>query len=136
STKMKVLVKGIESPEDAELCVQNGADGVIVSNHGGRATDSGRATIDSLPEVVQVVRNRVPVLVDGGFRRGTDVFKALALGARAICIGRPYMWGVAAFGQPGVETVLAILRREFNLVMAECGKHSVAEINASSIVHA
>jgi isopentenyl diphosphate isomerase/L-lactate dehydrogenase-like FMN-dependent dehydrogenase len=91
STRMKVLVKGIESPEDADLCVQNGADGVIVSNHGGRATDSGRATIDSLPEVVQVVRNRIPILVDGGFRRGTDVFKALALGARAVCIGRPYM---------------------------------------------
>ena len=135
-TSMKILVKGIENPEDAELCVQNGADGIIVSNHGGRATESGRATIDSLPEVVQVVRGRVPVLVDGGFRRGTDVFKALALGARAICIGRPYMWGVAAFGQPGVETVLAILRREFNLVMAECGKRSVAEITPSSIVRA
>ncbi len=134
TTSMKVLVKGIENPEDADLCVQNGADGIIVSNHGGRATESGRATIDSLPEVIQVVRNRVPVLVDGGFRRGTDVFKALALGARAICIGRPYMWGVASFGQPGVETVLAILRREFNLVMAECGKHSIAEIGPSSIV--
>lgn len=134
ATSMKILVKGIENPEDAELCVQNGADGIIVSNHGGRATESGRATIDSLPEVVQVVRNRVPVLVDGGFRRGTDVFKALALGARAICIGRPYMWGVAAFGQPGVESVLAILRREFHLVMAQCGKHSLAEINPSSIV--
>ena len=135
-TTMKILVKGIENPEDADLCVQNGADGIIVSNHGGRATESGRATIDSLPEVVQVVRGRVPVLVDGGFRRGTDVFKALALGARAICIGRPYMWGVAAFGQPGVETVLAILRREFNLVMAECGKRSVAEITSSSVVKA
>jgi len=136
TTTMKILVKGIESPEDAELCVRYGADGIIVSNHGGRATDSGRATIDSLPEVIQVVRGRIPVLVDGGFRRGTDVFKALALGAKAICIGRPYMWGVAAFGQPGVETVLTILRREFNLVMAECGKKSVPEINAASIVRA
>ena len=136
ATRMKVLVKEIESPEDADLCVQSGADGVIVSNHGGRSTESGRATIDSLPEVIQVVRNRIPVLVDGGFRRGTDVFKALALGARAICIGRPYMWGVAAFGTPGVETVLAILRREFNLVMAQCGKHSIAEITPASIVHA
>ena len=135
-TSMKILVKGIENPEDAGLCVQNGADGIIVSNHGGRATESGRATIDSLPEVVQAVRGRVPVLVDGGFRRGTDVFKALALGARAVCIGRPYMWGVAAFGQPGVESVLAILRREFNLIMAECGKLSVAEITPSSIVKA
>ena len=136
STKMKVLVKGIENPEDADLCVQNGADGIIVSNHGGRASESGRATIDSLPEVVQVVRNRVPVLVDGGFRRGTDVFKALALGARAICIGRPYMWGLAAFGDAGVEAVLAIMRREFNLIMAECGKHSVAEITPASIIRA
>jgi 4-hydroxymandelate oxidase len=136
TTTMKILVKGIETSEDAELCVRYGADGIIVSNHGGRATDSGRATIDSLPEVIQAVRGRIPVLVDGGFRRGTDVFKALALGAKAICIGRPYMWGVAAFGQSGVETVLAIMRREFNLVMAECGKKSVAEINASSIVKA
>jgi 4-hydroxymandelate oxidase len=136
TTAMKVLVKGIESPEDAELCVQYGADGVIVSNHGGRATDTGRATIDSLPEVVQAVRGRIPVLVDGGFRRGTDVFKALALGARAICIGRPYMWGVAAFGQPGVEAVLAIMQREFNLVMAECGKRSISEITSASIVRA
>jgi isopentenyl diphosphate isomerase/L-lactate dehydrogenase-like FMN-dependent dehydrogenase len=134
ATRMKIVVKGIESAEDADLCLRNGADGVIVSNHGGRATESGRATIDSLPEVVQTVRDRIPVLVDGGFRRGTDVFKALALGARAICIGRPYMWGVAAFGQPGVETVLAILRREFNLVMAQCGKQSVGEIRSSSIV--
>ena len=134
TTAMKILVKGIETPEDAELCVRYGADGVIVSNHGGRATNSGRATIDSLPDVLRVVRGRIPVLVDGGFRRGTDVFKALALGARAICIGRPYMWGVAAFGPPGVEAVLAILRREFNLVMAECGKKSIAEIDAGSIL--
>jgi isopentenyl diphosphate isomerase/L-lactate dehydrogenase-like FMN-dependent dehydrogenase len=134
TTSMKVLVKGIESGEDAELCVRYGADGVIVSNHGGRATDSGRATIDSLPEVVQAVRGRIPVLVDGGFRRGTDIFKALALGARAICIGRPYMWGVAAFGQEGVETVLGILRREFQLVMAECGKRSIGEITSSAIM--
>src|SRR5439155_21489754 len=98
STSMKVVVKGIENPEDADLCVQNGADGIIVSNHGGRATESGRATLDCLPEVIQVVRNRGPVIVDGGFRRGTDVFKALALGARAIGIVRPYMWGVSAFG--------------------------------------
>jgi 4-hydroxymandelate oxidase len=134
TTSMKILVKGIETAEDAELCVRYGADGVIVSNHGGRATNSGRATIDSLPDVLRVVRGRIPVLVDGGFRRGTDVFKALALGARAICIGRPYMWGVASFGQPGVEAVLAILRREFNLVMAECGKKSIAEIDGGSIL--
>ena len=136
TTSMKILVKGIETSEDAELCVRYGADGVIVSNHGGRATNSGRATIDSLPDVVRAVRGKMPVLVDGGFRRGTDVFKALALGARAVCIGRPYMWAVAAFGEPGVETVLSILRREFNLVMAECGKKSVAEIDGSAILKA
>lgn len=136
ATSMKILVKGIETSEDAELCVEYGADGLVVSNHGGRATEDGRATIDSLPEVVQAVRRRIPVLVDGGFRRGTDVFKALALGARAICIGRPYMWGLSAFGEAGVEAVLGILRREFNLVMAQCGKRSIAEINSSSIVRA
>ena len=134
STTMKVVVKGIENPEDAALCVDNGADGIIVSNHGGRATESGRATIDSLPEVVETVRNRVPVLVDGGFRRGTDIFKALALGAKTVCIGRPYIWGLTAFGTPGAETVLAILRRELQLVMAQCGKHSLAEIDSASVI--
>lgn len=134
TTSMKVLVKGIESPEDAQLCVQYGADGLIVSNHGGRATETGRATIDNLPGVVQAVTGRIPVLIDGGFRRGTDIFKALALGARAICIGRPYLWGVVAFGEPGVEAVLSILRRELNLVMAQCGKRSLAEIGPSSVV--
>jgi isopentenyl diphosphate isomerase/L-lactate dehydrogenase-like FMN-dependent dehydrogenase len=133
-TKMKVVVKGIETAEDAELCVQYGADGVIVSNHGGRSTESGRGTIDCLAEVVQAVRNRIPVLIDGGFRRGTDVYKAIALGARAICIGRPYLWGVAAFGQPGVESVLEIINREFTLAMAQCGKRSIAEVGPSSIV--
>jgi isopentenyl diphosphate isomerase/L-lactate dehydrogenase-like FMN-dependent dehydrogenase len=136
ATTMKVVVKGIENGEDADLCVKNGADGIIVSNHGGRATETGRGTMDELPEVLQAVRNRVPVIVDGGFRRGTDVFKAMALGARAVGIGRPYMWGVAAFGAPGVESVLAIMQREFKLVMAQCGKHSIAEITPASIVHA
>ena len=131
---MKVVVKGIENPEDAELCVNYGADGLVVSNHGGRAAESGRATIDSLPEVLQVVRNRIPVLVDGGFRRGTDIFKALALGAKTVCIGRPYIWGLSAFGTPGAEAVLAILRREFNLVMAQCGKHALAEITPASVI--
>jgi isopentenyl diphosphate isomerase/L-lactate dehydrogenase-like FMN-dependent dehydrogenase len=133
STQMKVLVKGILTPEDAELCIQYGADGVVVSNHGGRSTETGRASIDCLPEVVQAVRGRIPVLVDGGFRRGTDVFKAMALGARAILIGRPYQWGVSAFGTPGVEAVLTILQNELHLVMAQCGTRSIAEIGAASI---
>jgi isopentenyl diphosphate isomerase/L-lactate dehydrogenase-like FMN-dependent dehydrogenase len=132
-TSMKLVLKGIETAEDASLCLENGVDGIIVSNHGGRAEESGRATIDSLPEVIQAVGRRIPVLVDGGIRRGTDVFKALALGARAVGIGRPYVWGLAAFGQAGVEQVLEILHREFELVMKQCGTRSVQEINPSFI---
>ena len=106
ATSMKVFLKGIVTREDAKLSLEHGVDGVIVSNHGGRAEESGRGTIESLPEVVEAVSGRIPVLVDSGFRRGTDVFKALALGADAIAIGRPYLWGLAAFGQAGVEAVL------------------------------
>jgi 4-hydroxymandelate oxidase len=134
TTKMKLLVKGILTAEDAELCVKYGCDGIIVSNHGGRSAETGRAAIDCLPEVVQVVGGRIPVLVDGGFRRGTDVFKALALGARAICIGRPWQWGISAFGQSGVEAVLSILQNEFHLAMSQSGTRSIAEIGKSSIV--
>lgn len=132
-TKMKLVLKGIVTREDASLCLENGVDGIIVSNHGGRAEESGRATIDSLPEVIQAVNGKIPVLVDGGFRRGTDIFKALALGARAICIGRPYIWGLAAFGQPGVERVLDILRRELDLVMRQCGTPSLKDITPGFI---
>ncbi|HEV8485301.1 MAG TPA: alpha-hydroxy acid oxidase [Blastocatellia bacterium] len=132
-TPMKLVVKGIVTREDALLCLENGVDGIIVSNHGGRAEESGRATIDCLSEVVHAVSGRIPVLVDGGFRRGTDIFKALALGARAICVGRPYAWGLAAFGQPGVERVLDILRRELDLVMRQCGTRSLKEIGPAFI---
>ncbi len=134
ATTMKVVLKGIETREDAQLCVEHGVDGIIVSNHGGRAHSSGRATIDCLPEVVQGVNGRMPVIVDGGFRRGTDIFKALALGATAVGVGRPYMWGLATFGQPGVERVLDILRRELTLIMGQCGTRSLKEIGQSSIV--
>jgi len=133
-TKMKVVLKGIESAEDAALAVQNGADGIIVSNHGGRSIESGRATIESLPEVVQGAAGRIPVLVDGGVRRGTDVFKALALGASAVGIGRPYAWGLAAFGQDGVERVLDILNLELRLAMVGCGARTVREITAATII--
>jgi FMN-dependent dehydrogenase len=88
---------------DAKLAVNNGIDGIIVSNHGGRVVDSGRATIEVLPEIIEAVGGRIPVLVDSGFRRGTDIIKALAMGAQAVCVGRPYLWGLGAFGQPGVE---------------------------------
>ena len=134
STKMRLVVKGIETREDAALCVSHGVDGIVVSNHGGRAEESGRATIECLPEVVDAVQGKVPVLVDGGFRRGSDVFKALALGAKAICIGRPYTWGLAAFGQAGVEKVLDILTREFELMMKHVGATSLAKVNRSFIV--
>src|SRR6266436_4116688 len=94
-TRMKLLLKGIDTAEDAALAREHGVDGVVVSNHGGRATETGRGTIDILPEVVDAVGRQIPVFVDGGFRRGTDVFKALSLGARAVGIGRPYVWGLA-----------------------------------------
>jgi isopentenyl diphosphate isomerase/L-lactate dehydrogenase-like FMN-dependent dehydrogenase len=136
ATTMKVVLKGIETREDAELSVEHGVDGLIVSNHGGRAHSSARATIDCLPEVVQGVSGRIPVIVDGGVRRGTDIFKALALGATAVGVGRPYLWGLAAFGQPGVERVLDILRRELNLIMGQCGTRSLKEIGSASIVRA
>ncbi|MEX2151306.1 MAG: alpha-hydroxy acid oxidase [Steroidobacteraceae bacterium] len=130
----KLVIKGIVTREDAELAVEHGVDGLIVSNHGGRAEDSGRATIDSLPEVVEGVRGRVPVLIDGGFRRGTDVFKALALGATAVGIGRPYIWGLASFGQEGVEKVLEILQKELLFAMRQAGTRSIAEISSSYVV--
>ncbi|MEQ1783056.1 MAG: alpha-hydroxy acid oxidase [Hyphomonadaceae bacterium] len=133
-TKMKVLIKGLESRSDAELAVKHGADGIIVSNHGGRATETGRGTIEALPEVVAAVKGRVPVLVDGGVRRGTDVLKALALGATAVGIGRPYAWGLGAFGQAGVERVLDILNNELRLAMAGVGARSLREITAASII--
>jgi 4-hydroxymandelate oxidase len=124
----RLLVKGIETAEDTRLCREHGADGVIVSNHGGRAEESGRGTIDCLPEVADAAGRAFPVFLDGGIRRGTDVFKALALGARAVFIGRPYVWALAGFGQPGVERVLEMLRLEFELVMKQCGANSLAEI--------
>jgi isopentenyl diphosphate isomerase/L-lactate dehydrogenase-like FMN-dependent dehydrogenase len=130
----KLVIKGIVTREDAELAVDHGVDGLIVSNHGGRAEDSGRAAIDSLAEVAAGIRGRVPVLVDGGFRRGTDIFKALALGANAVGIGRPYIWGLASFGQEGVEKVLDILRTELQTAMRQAGTRSIAEIKPSFVV--
>jgi len=130
----KLVIKGIVTREDAELAIANGVDGIVVSNHGGRAEDSGRPTIDSLREVVEGVRGRAPVIVDGGFRRGTDIFKAIALGANAVAIGRPYIWGLASFGQEGVEKVLDILRNELLFAMRQAGTRSIAEINGSYVV--
>ncbi len=133
-TKMKLILKGIETREDAALSLEHGADGIVVSNHGGRAEESGRGTIECLPEVIDAVRGRVPVLIDGGFRRGTDIFKALALGAKAVGVGRPYLWGLGAFGQPGVERVLEILRAELTMAMKQCGAPSISAITRSLVV--
>ena len=133
-TKMKILIKGLESGQDASLAVANGADGIIVSNHGGRATDTGRGTLECLPEVVAAVRGRVPVILDGGVRRGTDVLKALALGATAVGIGRPYIWGLGAFGQPGVDRVLEVLDNELRLAMVGVGARKLHEITGASLI--
>ncbi len=135
-TKMKLLLKGIETREDARLAREHGVDGIIVSNHGGRATEDLRPTIESLPEVIDGAGNQIPVLIDGGIRRGTDAYKALAMGARAVGIGRPYVWGLAAFGQSGVERVLDILRAELQRTMAQCGTPSISQISRSSISEA
>ncbi len=133
STDMKIVIKGITHPEDARLALSAGVDAIHVSNHGGRADESGFATIDSLPEVVDVVRGRIPVIMDGGIRRGMDVLKALALGANAVCIGRPYIWGLAAFGQEGVSKVLQILDHELEVAMRQAGTPSLADITRDTV---
>ncbi len=132
----RLFVKGIVTGEDAALAVEHGADAVIVSNHGGRNEETLRATIDCLSEIVVAVRGRVPVLIDGGVRRGTDVFKALALGATAVGIGRPEAWGLAAFGQPGVEAVIEILNRELAAIMRQAGAPSIAAITPDRVLPA
>jgi 4-hydroxymandelate oxidase len=133
ATTLKLLIKGIDTREDARLAIEHGADGILVSNHGGRSTETGRSTIEALPEVVDEVRGRIPVLLDGGVRRGTDVFKALALGAKAVGIGRPFLWGLGAFGQSGVERVLEILQGELKLAMGNCGAQTIAAIDRSYV---
>ena len=134
STSMKLVVKGIVTREDAQLAVEHGVDGIIISNHGGRAEDTLRSTIECLPEVVQGAGGKIPVMIDSGFRRGTDVFKALALGATAVGVGRPQAWGLAAFGEQGVEAVLTILQRETEAMMRQAGTPSVAAITRSFVV--
>jgi 4-hydroxymandelate oxidase len=131
---VKLVLKGIVTREDAQLAVEHGVDGLIVSNHGGRAEETLRPTIESLPEVLEGAAGKIPVIVDGGVRRGTDIFKAIALGATAVGIGRPTMWGLAAFGQPGVEAVLEILRRELLTIMRQAGTISVQKITRNYIV--
>src|SRR5260221_4192956 len=127
-TKKKLLAKGFLAWEDAVQAADAGLDGIIVSNHGARSEDSGRSTIDALPEIVEAVKGRIPIIVDSGFRRGTDVVKALAMGATAVCVGRPYIWGLGAFGQSGVERVLELLRTETYAMMQQVGAPSIKQL--------
>jgi 4-hydroxymandelate oxidase len=128
-----LVLKGIVTREDAQKAVEHGADGLIVSNHGGRAEDSGRGAIECVSEVVAAA-GRVPVIVDSGFRRGTDIYKALALGASAVAIGRPYIWGLAAYGAPGVSRVIELLTRELEMVMRQAGTPRLADITPAALV--
>jgi 4-hydroxymandelate oxidase len=131
---VKFLVKGIVTAEDATLAMQAGVDGIVVSNHGGRQEETLRSTIECLPEIVAAVGGRVPVFIDGGIRRGTDIFKALALGATAVGIGRPQAWGLAAFGQSGVEAVSDILTRELRAIMRQAGTPDLKSIGKDHVV--
>jgi len=135
-TSLPIVVKGIMTMEDAKIAVEHGVEGIVVSNHGGRQLDSTPATLDVLPEIVEAVRGRAEVFMDGGIRRGTDVLKALALGARAVLIGRSPLWGLALGGAEGVHAVLEHLRREFALAMALSGRSSLGQIDRSMVQRA
>ena len=133
---LPILVKGILTAEDARLAVEAGADGVVVSNHGARQLDSVAATVTVLPEIVEAVEGRIPVVLDGGVRRGTDVFKALALGATAVMVGRPICWGLTVGGEDGVFDVLRILRDELGNTMSLAGTHAVSDITSAFVARA
>ena len=135
-TDMNIFIKGVEVGIDASLAVENGADGIWVSNHGARATETGRGTIECLPEIVNAVNGRIPVIIDSGFRRGTDIYKALAMGASAVGIGRPYIWGLGAFGQAGVERVLDLLNRELLITMQGSGTPTITSIGPDYVLDA
>ena len=128
-----MLAKGILTAEDARLCVEHGVDGIVVSNHGGRALDHSPATMEVLQEIVDAVAGRIPVIIDSGFRRGSDVLKALALGASAVCFGRAPRYGLASFGADGVQRVLEILQAELVLAMAQTGRPNLASIDSSLV---
>ena len=132
-TKMPILLKGIMCPDDAALAIKAGAAGIIVSNHSGRNLDTVPATIEVLPSIVDEVKRKIPVLMDGGIRRGTDVLKAIALGANAVLVGKPICFGLASGGAEGVTKVLTILRKEFEMAMALSGRTSIAAIDRSLI---
>jgi len=131
--KVKLLLKGIMASEEASLAATTGIDGIIVSNHGGRVEDGVSSTIEVLPEIVEAVSGRIPILVDSGFRHGNEIVKALALGAQAVCVGRPPLWGLGAFGQSGVERVLALLRAEMRATMQQVGAPSLKDITSAMV---
>jgi hypothetical protein len=131
--KVPLLAKGVMTAADAKIAVETGFEGIIVSNHGGRAMDQGTSTLEVLPEIVDAVGGRVPVLIDSGFRRGSDILKALALGASAVCLGRVPRWGLAAFGPPGVQRVLEIVQAELVMAMAHTGRPTLASIDRSLV---
>jgi 4-hydroxymandelate oxidase len=135
-SSLPLVLKGIVTGEDARLAADHGVDGIIVSNHGGRQLDGAPATLDVLPEVADAVGGRCEILLDGGVRRGADVVKAVALGAKAVLIGRPYLWGLAAAGEAGVRAVLEMFRDELELAMALCGRRSISEIDGSAVAPA
>jgi 4-hydroxymandelate oxidase len=134
-SKMKMVLKGILAWEDAKIAAEAGIDAIIVSNHGGRADEAGRSTIDSLPEIIEAAGS-MPVLIDSGFRRGTDIVKALCMGAKGVAVGRPYLWGLGAFGQPGVERVLEILRVELRAAMQQVGAPSLKQLTPAMVKRA
>lgn len=131
--KVPLLIKGVLTAEDAKACVEHGVDGIVVSNHGGRSLDYGPSTLEALPEITSVVKGRVPVLIDSGFRRGSDIFKALALGATAVCVGRVSRWGLAAYGAPGAQRVLEILQNELTMTMAQAGRPTLKSIDQNAV---
>ena len=136
ATKLPVVAKGIMTGEDVELCAEVGADAVIVSNHGGRHLDNTLATIEVLSEAVAAAKGKMEILLDGGIRRGADVVKAIALGAKAVFIGRPLFWGLAVAGEQGVLRVLNILREEIEITMAKCGRPTITSIDSTVVVKA
>jgi isopentenyl diphosphate isomerase/L-lactate dehydrogenase-like FMN-dependent dehydrogenase len=132
--KVPIVIKGIVTAEDARLCVERGFNGIVVSNHGGRSMDYGPSTLEALPEIVAAVNGKIPVMVDSGFRRGSDVLKALALGADAVWLGRAARWALGAFGPVGVERLLTeIIFKELVDSVAATGKSTLASIDSSII---
>ena len=134
--ELPVVVKGVLTAEDARLACEHGAAALVVSNHGGRQLDGVAATLDALPEVVEAVDGRIEVLLDGGIRRGTDVVKALALGARAVLVGRAPLWGLAVDGEAGATRVLELLRDEIELALQLVGCRTPADLHAPRTPHA